>query len=294
MKLTGEITSKLIEIQNVNSLKSPYFYENRFVLFCFSLYTETGTIVNMLIEDLKISEEELNVYVNILKEEKLFDIKDEKTLKKKTKSEKHDFKNEMEEIINHLNSLTGKRIGLNAVREKTIKSLLITGKYLVEDFKAVNTHFFNCWNNNPNMKQYIRPETLYNSKFEGRVEEAKETLLKIERYKDEIYMVYNKFNEEQGINLLTYKDTISSTIKNSITHWLDKGYTIDDLLITIEETINSWKNNEKFKNHISIERILDEKFPEREKIAKKLKDKKALPNIKESNMAINDWIKNNS
>lgn len=294
MKLTGEITAKIIQIQNENSSKSAYFYENRFLLFCFSLYTEIGTVVNMTLEELDFSEEEITEYIKTLKDEKLFDIKDEKTLKKKSKSEKHDFKNEMEEIINHLNSLTGKRIGLNASREKTIKSLLVSGKYSVEDFKAVNTHFFNCWNNNPNMKQYIRPETLYNSKFDTRIEEAKETLLKIERYKDEIYMIYNKFNEEQGINLLTYKDNISSTIKNSITHWLDNGYTIEDLLITIEETINSWKHNDKLKNHISIERILDEKFPEREKIAKKLKNKKGLPNIKESEHSINEWIEKNS
>ena len=108
MKLTGEITAKIIQIQNENSSKSAYFYENRFLLFCFSLYTEIGTVVNMTLEELDFSEEEITEYIKTLKDEKLFDIKDEKTLKKKSKSEKHDFKNEMEELERKINKLKDK------------------------------------------------------------------------------------------------------------------------------------------------------------------------------------------
>ena len=51
-------------------------------------------------------------------------------------------------------------------------------------------------------------------------------------------------------------------LQNTIIHWLE-SYDIDTIINTIENTILAWEKHYIYKNHISISKILDNRFPER-------------------------------
>lgn len=70
------------------------------------------------------------------------------------------------EIINYLNSKTGKRYtGKTKAHRDHIIARLKDG-FTVSDFKTVIDNQVIAWGNNDKMKQYIRPETLFCGKFE--------------------------------------------------------------------------------------------------------------------------------
>lgn len=72
-----------------------------------------------------------------------------------------------EEVINHLNSRAGTHYkATTANTRKLIKARLKEG-FTIDEFKTVIDKKCAEWGNNPEMAQYLRPETLFGSKFEG-------------------------------------------------------------------------------------------------------------------------------
>lgn len=77
------------------------------------------------------------------------------------------FKQEIDTIITYLNRATDSKYSL-----KTEKTRLLIFKWLkqdktVGDFYVAIDNMVDLWLNDPKMRQYLRPETLFGSKFEG-------------------------------------------------------------------------------------------------------------------------------
>lgn len=301
MKINSDITAKLISIQKEKASDNYMFENNRFLLFAFALLTKTSTVLKKMFEDLDYSTEEIGLYVSILREEELFTAEDEKNLKRISKKDKKNLTEDMEAIIEHLNRQTNRKLTLNSAREKRLRVLLEEG-FTVEDFKAVNFYFAKTWGNNSEMKKYIRPETLYNHSFERRLDEARLFFDGFNSYKNEIELLCNKFSKIIENEIYPQEKLLKANIEeelhkklpmslqNTIIHWLEKGFTIDTMIQTIEFTIENWSAHHIYKNHISISKILDSKFPDRvTAVSRKLENKDKF--TKEINDIENDFKK---
>ncbi len=73
------------------------------------------------------------------------------------------FQHEITEIINHLNSKTGKKFRTNSKQTVKFITARLNEEYTVDDFKRVIDNQVAQWGNNKDMQQYLRPETLFRS-----------------------------------------------------------------------------------------------------------------------------------
>ena len=79
------------------------------------------------------------------------------------------------EIIDYLNEKTGRNYKHKAkVNQRVIKARMNEG-YTIEDFKTVIDKKFDKWNNDVKMKGYLRPETLFSTKFDRYLNEETES-----------------------------------------------------------------------------------------------------------------------
>ena len=81
---------------------------------------------------------------------------------------------ECKEVVNHLNTITSSQY--RASTKETVK--LISGRlsegYTVEDCKAVIRHRWERWKDDPKMREFLRPNTLFRpANFEGYLQEAR-------------------------------------------------------------------------------------------------------------------------
>src|SRR5574344_424986 len=172
MRINAEIMSTLIKTQEEKAKESEFFNNNKFLLFSLALLTKTSTVINALINETPYQIEEIQSYISTLTDLELYTPEDKKVLERISKAkEKQNFTNEMKEILLHLSKLNKRSFSLNAVREKRLKVLLENG-FTVRDFKAVNLYFTKTWGSDSSMKKYVKPETLYNTKFESRLEDS--------------------------------------------------------------------------------------------------------------------------
>jgi len=267
-------------------------------LLVFAISTQSVSIFKSVVLAAGILEEELEEYIVWLDKNEILSKKDQEFLQK-TKSSKKiktDYSVEMSEIIEHLNKVTGRKFKLVDSTSKLIKKYLNKG-FSVTEFKRVNLYFSIQWGNSPDMKKFIRPITLYNTKFPDRVEEAEFFFEGINKHQANFYLVEKKFPalvaQEMSIGTevkqLGYKkEELPFLMKMKIAHWLDAGYSIDDIATTISITVEEWSKNPELKPYISISKILDDKFPDRVRVVKSLlkKGKYANPNVEK----INQWI----
>ena len=73
----------------------------------------------------------------------------------------------IEEIIAYLNEVTGKKFRTSSQLTKRHLNARLKEDYTVDDFKKVIAYKYEQWGNNPKMREYIRPETLFGTKFES-------------------------------------------------------------------------------------------------------------------------------
>jgi uncharacterized phage protein (TIGR02220 family) len=71
------------------------------------------------------------------------------------------------EIVNYLNEKAGTRYKPTSNKTQSLIKARFNEKFTLEDFKAVIDKKCAEWLNKPNMVQYLRPETLFGTKFEG-------------------------------------------------------------------------------------------------------------------------------
>ena len=79
------------------------------------------------------------------------------------------------EIIDYLNEKTGRKYKHKAkVNQRVIKARMNEG-YTLEDFKTVIDKKYDGWNNDKKMKEFLRPETLFSTKFDRYLNEETES-----------------------------------------------------------------------------------------------------------------------
>ena len=74
-------------------------------------------------------------------------------------------------VIEYLNIKTGKRFNSKSKDSLLIKQLL-KDNYTIEDFKLVIDKKVNEWNDNEEMKKFLRPSTLFGTKFDRYLNES--------------------------------------------------------------------------------------------------------------------------
>ena len=81
--------------------------------------------------------------------------------------------NENENVIEYLNLKCNTFFRTSGKSTQRHINARIAEGFKLEDFKAVIDFKSNEWINKPDMKQYLRPETLFGTKFEGYLQAAK-------------------------------------------------------------------------------------------------------------------------
>lgn len=79
------------------------------------------------------------------------------------------------EIVSFLNTTCGTSFRDQSAATRKHISARLSEKFSIQDIKAVITHKHSEWRADPKMKKYLRPETLFGTKFEGYLQEAKTT-----------------------------------------------------------------------------------------------------------------------
>jgi len=241
-------------------------------LFYFLNFFETSSKINFSKDDFENIQK-----IKQIKPKNIENLKKEKEKEKKLIEEAN-------KIINHFNRILNRRYKTETYLP-TILSLLKKG-YVYQDFINVHLYYLYRWGLNNKMFPYLRPKTLYN-KFGERVYEANSFWDRLKKYKNEIETVLDTFNKLEKIyfektlkkekkddnnktkTLIAYVQNIER--RNIVASWLEKGYSANDISFTISIYFEKYGTDEKILPHITLEKILDEKFPKRFEGAKKIK-----------------------
>lgn len=121
------------------------------------------------IHDVSISEE--NVYikeenVDIQAQSKVKESRVEESKVKEKKIYSPSLPSVAEDIVSHLNSVTGSSYRSTTSKTRKLIAARLTEGFTADDFKTVITKKAEEWTGT-DMAQYLRPETLFGTKFEG-------------------------------------------------------------------------------------------------------------------------------
>ena len=107
---------------------------------------------------------------------------------KNVKNEKKDiYTSDIAEVLDYLNSRTGKKFtGKSKAHRQHIVARLKEG-FTVEDFKKVIDNKVAAWGHSEKMAPYLRPETLFSSKFETYLNDVETDRQKQKREEREIH-----------------------------------------------------------------------------------------------------------
>jgi uncharacterized phage protein (TIGR02220 family) len=101
----------------------------------------------------------------------------EKQTKSKTKAKvkqntEYDIDNDIECVIEYLNNTIGSNFQKKSKKNTEPIRARFRDNFKPEDFEKVILHKFSQWGQDPKMKEYLRPETLFGNKFEGYLQVA--------------------------------------------------------------------------------------------------------------------------
>jgi len=267
--------------------------ENKDILaIALAIYSQSPKTIFSLSESLHI---DLPMYVDVLERSQLL-TKEDRVLANKSINLSSSFIKEdvsidlPKKIIDNLNLVSGSRYGKSKQSTNTILAKISLG-YSFEDFRLVNLYFTKLWTEDPSMKKYIRPSTLYNGKFEERVVVAREFTSSFQEKKIELGEIAKSiFKPIASINspLLPSEITMQTAMDREefvdffslkavelLVFWLNKNYTSTQIKETIVSSIEVWAKQTRLLGLISIEKVLDDKFPQRVMAVSKLNSKKS-------------------
>lgn len=125
----------------------------------------------------KEEDKEYNIYNNLLDDssEKVTENEKEKEIQKKEKPEEEPerFAKEYREIIDYLNEKTGKKYSAKSRVNQGHMSARLKEGFTVDDFKKVIDIKWFQWHDDPKMAKFLRPETLFGTKFDRYLNEDK-------------------------------------------------------------------------------------------------------------------------
>src|SRR5699024_921341 len=78
------------------------------------------------------------------------------------------------EILDYLNAKADKKFKKSTKKTQTLINARLSEGFTVEDFKTVIDKKVNDWKSDNKMNLYLRPETLFGTKFEGYLNEQSE------------------------------------------------------------------------------------------------------------------------
>lgn len=78
----------------------------------------------------------------------------------------------VKEIIDYLNEKTGASYRYSTKKTQSLINARLKEKFTLEDFKRVIDSKCNDWKSDEKMKEYLRPETLFGTKFESYLQNA--------------------------------------------------------------------------------------------------------------------------
>lgn len=79
----------------------------------------------------------------------------------------HENLNKIKEIVDYFNTVTGKKYKSSSKSTQSHINARLEEGFTIEDFKRVVDVKNAEWKDNPKMAEYLRPETLFGTKFEG-------------------------------------------------------------------------------------------------------------------------------
>ena len=82
----------------------------------------------------------------------------------------------VEQIVKYLNDKTGKNFKVSSKTTKRHINARLNEGFTLEDFKQVIDNKANEWINDKKMNQYLRPETLFGTKFEGYLNQEQKSI----------------------------------------------------------------------------------------------------------------------
>lgn len=82
------------------------------------------------------------------------------------------FKKYIVEIVNYLNDVAGKNFRHTTRKTQTLIKARLREGFTVDDFKRVIDNKTKEWKHDPKMSKYLRPETLFGTKFESYLNEV--------------------------------------------------------------------------------------------------------------------------
>lgn len=106
---------------------------------------------------------------------------------KKNNNSRADEKNDelINQVVNYLNERTGKDFKATTKQTASLIKARVRDGYTLDDFKKVIDTKTNQWQSKPDMNKYLRPQTLFGTKFEAYLQE---------------YSYNNRFNNSNEIN----------------------------------------------------------------------------------------------
>ena len=110
-----------------------------------------------------------------------------KNIKEVKEKKNNTYSDQIAQIFDYLNEKTGKHYtGRSEAQKKFIVARLKEG-YTVEEFKRVIDNKVTAWINDEKMSQYLRPETLFGTRFETYLNDTETEKQKYRREKDELH-----------------------------------------------------------------------------------------------------------
>ena len=79
-------------------------------------------------------------------------------------------------IVTYLNEKTGRKFKHNTPKTKTLIQTLWNQNFSLQDFQKVIDNKTNDWLTHPKYSKYLRPETLFGTKFEGYLNEQRHAM----------------------------------------------------------------------------------------------------------------------
>ena len=100
----------------------------------------------------------------------------ELTTREERKKEKNEKNNKyIVEILDYMNAICGTKYKASTPKTKTLIGARLSEGFVLDDFKKVIATKYQEWGKDEKMKKYLRPETLFGTKFEGYLNQAPST-----------------------------------------------------------------------------------------------------------------------
>jgi len=169
---------------------------------------------------------------------------------------------EVENVIHHLNEVSGKQFRTTENNFKSINKFLKLG-FDINSFLLVNQYYSVHWNN-PSMIANINPGTLYNNKFPERLQVAENYFGLVSSNREDVYQFISFFEKifKQYIDeSITYRMTSEDI--SSLLFWLNGGYSLDVICGTVEFIVKQWSSDIQFRQHLIPRVLFNNKWPSR-------------------------------